>query len=81
MPTASQQRGKTPPSTSVLDMILNHLMVRLQSWSFGESGVLQGPLLVRVDLEVFSRVPSMGQIEEFNHLIECKQITDVKLNC
>ena len=38
-PTASLQRGKTPP-TSVLDMTLNNLMVRFQQcWSFGECGV------------------------------------------
>ena len=33
-------RGVRPPLTSVLDMILNNLMVRLQKrWSFGECGV------------------------------------------
>ena len=38
MPIASLQRGKTL-STSVLDMALSHLMVRLLYWSFGKSGV------------------------------------------
>ena len=36
--TTSLQRGNTPPK-SVLDMTLNNLMVRLQSWKFGECGV------------------------------------------
>ena len=36
--TASLQRNKTP-SMSVLDMTLNNLMVRPQSWSFGECRV------------------------------------------
>ena len=33
-PTVSLQRGKTPTSTSVLDMVQNDLMMRIQSWSF-----------------------------------------------
>ena len=38
-PTASLQRGNTPP-TSVLHMTLNNLMVRFQQYcSFGECGV------------------------------------------
>ena len=36
--TAPLQRGKTPPA-SVLNMTLNHLMVRLQPWSSGKSRV------------------------------------------
>ena len=36
---ASLERSKTPFPTSVLDMILSHLMVRLQPWSFGEYGI------------------------------------------
>ena len=35
-PTASSQRGKTPPSTSALGVTLNHLMVRIHAWCFGE---------------------------------------------
>ena len=33
------RRIRPPPTTSVLDMILNNLIVRLQSWSFREYGV------------------------------------------
>ena len=53
-PTVSLQRGKTtPPSTSVLDMTLNQLMVRLQSWSSGAYRVLLHCLYFQVhsDLE------------------------------
>ena len=35
-PTAFLPRGKTPPPTSVLDITLNNLMMRLQYWSFEE---------------------------------------------
>ena len=38
-PTASLQGDKTPTPTNVLDMKINHLMVRLQPWSFEEYGV------------------------------------------
>ena len=38
IPTASLKRGKTSPC-SVLDMIVNNLMARLQSWRFGECRV------------------------------------------
>ena len=61
-------RGGKAPSTSVLDMTLNNLMVRFQwYWSFGECGaplhchrsqVHSGFRLVAPD-----RVLSMGQIE------------------
>ena len=27
------------------------------------------------------RVPSMGQIELFDHLTLCKQVSEIKLNC
>ena len=40
MLTASLQRSKTPlPPTIILDMTLNNLMVRLQSWNSGECEV------------------------------------------
>ena len=37
--SAFLKRGKTQTPTSVLAMILNHLMARLQPWSFVECGV------------------------------------------
>ena len=57
------------------------LMVRLQLWGIGSTSslpLLPGSLLTEV--VVPDRVLSMGQIELFDHLIVCKQITDVKLN-
>ena len=39
--------------------------------------LLPGPLWSRVEIPV--RVPSMGQIELFDHLTVRKQMTDVKL--
>ena len=41
--------------------------------------LIPGPLWSGVVESV--RVPSIGQIELFEHLTECKQITDFKLNC
>ena len=61
-----------------------HLMVRLQSWSFGECGVLLHCHYSQVhslEMVVLVRVRSMGQIEMFNHFTVSKQMTDVKLNC
>ena len=40
--------------------------------------LLPGPLLSGV--EVLVSIPSIGQIELFNHLTMCKQMTDVKLS-
>ena len=60
-------------------MTLNSLMVRLQSRSSEECGL---PLHCHYS-EVHSggvapdRVLSMGQIELFDHLTVCKQMTDV----
>ena len=60
-PTASLQRGKTLP-TSVLDMILNNLMLELwEMWSTPSSPSLPGPLWPGVVTP--DRVLFMGQIE------------------
>ena len=62
MPTASLQRGITPPPTCILNLNLKHLMPRLQLWNFGKCGVLTllpGPLWSGVQV----RVPSTSQIE------------------
>ena len=72
--------------TSVMDMILNNLLVKLEyCWSFGQYRVplycssLPGPLQPRmVDFEM---VLSMGQIELFDIYTEFKQVTYAKLNC
>ena len=62
MPIASLQRAKNPYSNECPGYDTKmHLMVRQQSWSFGEWGV---PGVV-----IPVRVPSMGQIELFNHLL------------
>ena len=61
-----------------------HLMARLQLWSFGECELSlhyhycqdNWPKMV-----ISVRVPSMDQIELFNHLNVYKHMTDVKLNC
>ena len=84
-PTESLLMGKDTPLTSVLNMTLNHLMVRFQTWGFGECGVpLQCPYS-----QVHSdpvRIPFMGQIEIFNHCVYLKtfnsaqKITTVELN-
>ena len=75
MSIASLQRSKSLPMT-VLDMTLNHLMTRLQSWSFGECGVLLYSQYSQVHwswVVVPVRISSMGQIELFNHLTMCKK--------
>ena len=67
---------------SVLNMILNHLMVRLQSWgmwSITQLPLFLGPLWLGVVVPV--RVSSVGQIVLLNHLTLCKQMTEIKLNC
>ena len=59
-----------------ITMTLSHLIVELwRIWSTCSLPLLLGSFWSRV---VDS---SMDQIELFNHLIMCKQITDVKLNC
>ena len=62
-----------PITISVLDMMLDPLMVRLWFWNFGEYEIpLQCPLQLAVIIPV--RVPCMGQIE-----IVFKQHLTVKL--
>ena len=58
---------------SVLDMALNYILMRLQSWSFGEYGV--------PNHYHYYQVYSMGQIEIFDYLTVCKQMTNAKLSC
>ena len=41
--------------------------------------LLLGPLYPRVVVPV--KVPSMGQVELFNHLTVSKQMTDIKMDC
>ena len=69
---------------SVLDMRLNHLMVKLQPWIFGECGVPlhcncsqvhADPIDPRFISVAPDRVLSMDQIEQ----TVCKQMNDVKL--
>ena len=48
-------------------------------WSTPSLPLIPGPLWPWV--VVTARVPSMGQIDLFDHLNVCKQMTDVKLNC
>ena len=45
-------------------------------WLIPSLSLLLGP--PQPGVAVPDRVPSMGQIELFNHLTECKQITDVE---
>ena len=85
MLTASLQRGKTPflanecfgydtklsdVETPVLDL--------WEMWSILSLLLLPGPLWPIVVVPV--GVPSMDQIELFNYLTECKQMTDIWLN-
>ena len=37
--TSAEEKDPPTATMSVLDMTLNHLIVKLQSWSFGECGV------------------------------------------
>ena len=63
-------------------MTLNHLRMRLQSWSFGGMWSTPSvPLLTGPEVVVPDRVQSMGQEELLNHLTVYKQMTDIKLNC
>ena len=48
-------------------------------WSTLSLLLIQGPF--RLKVVVLVRVSSIGQIELFNHLAVCKQMTNLKLNC
>ena len=55
-------------------------MLRVQTWSFGEYGVL--PYCHNTqDHSETDMVPSMDQIELFDHSSVRKQMTDIYLNC
>ena len=60
------------PPTSVLDMTLNHLMLRLLFWNFKECGV---PLHCHYSQLVPVWISSMGQIEPFNHFYTWNHLT------
>ena len=65
------QKGKTP-TTRVLDVTLNHLMLRVQSWRLGNVEymiILITPRSLRSGVVVPDRVSSICQIEIFNHLL------------
>ena len=64
-------------SASVLDMTLNHLLMRLQPGRFGECGVPFPllPSLLEPNMVAPERVLSMGQIEQTVFI----QMTDVRL--
>ena len=76
--------GKTSPlitTNECPDMTLNHLIVRLQLWSFGKYGapsllLLPGPLWPRV--VVLVRITSTDQAELFNHLLYLKSFNCVQ---
>ena len=72
----------TPLPTSVLDMTLNigeALILKLWGmWNTPSLPLLPGPPSPGV--VAHHKVQSMGQIELFDHLTVCKQMTDVKLN-
>ena len=46
-----------------------------------DDSLLLLPGSIRPKMVLLVRVPSIGQIELFNHLTVCKQMTDGKLNC
>ena len=81
--TTSLARDMTaPPHTSVLDLILNHLMVRLQwCWSFEEYGI---PLYCHYSkvhkVIVPVRIPSRDQIKICSHFLNLKPFNYVQRN-
>ena len=79
MPTAPLFRGESPPPMSVLDMTLNHLMVRLQFWSFRECRI-PNSLPFLPGLLWLVRVSSVSQIELFNHSLYLKPFNYVHTN-
>ena len=65
-PTASLQRGKTPPPNECPDMTSNNLMVMLQSWSLGNAEYLFIANAFRSTqsrVVALDRILSMGQME------------------
>ena len=76
-----RMRVRPVPPMSILDMALNHLMMKLQTWSFEECGVLLYDYYFQVHsrpgMLAGCRVQSMGSIEFFELLTACKQMTDV----
>ena len=60
----------------ILLMKLSHLMVRLQSWSFGKCGVI---LRCHYSL-VHAQSGSIGQIEICNHFLNLKLFNCVQRN-
>ena len=83
MPTASLQKGKSPQQVSWIqhktasDGWASVLMLG-EIWSTPSMPLFPGPLGTGV--VVHTRVPSMGQIELFNHLTVRKQMAEFKLN-
>ena len=76
------KRDNPPPTKSVVDMSLNHLMVRLQFWSFGECAILFIIItlrFIRSGEEAPVRDPSRGQIELFNLLLNLKPFNCVQI--
>ena len=70
-PLRNYRRVRPPSPMIVLDMTLILLMVRLHSWSFGECVVLLHYHYSQVH-SIPVRIPSMSQIELFNHLLYLK---------
>ena len=85
MLTVSLQRDKNPLTNSCPGCNTNasdgeaQVLELWGMWITPSLALLPGPLWLRVVVPV--RVPSMDQIELFNHLTVWKQMTDVKLNC
>ena len=85
MPTESLQRVKIPPPTECLEYDPKPsereapLLELWGVWSTPSLPLLPWPLWPGV--VVLVKVLSMDQIELYDHLTMCKQITDVKLKC
>ena len=77
--TPTQERQDECPRYNVKPSDSEALVLELwEMWSTSLLRLLLGPL--KPGVVVPDRVPSMGQIELFDHLSVCK-ITDIKLNC
>ena len=83
MPTASPKKNKILRKESLsYDTAFDGEASVLElwgMWSISSLSLFQGP--IRTGVVVSVRIPSMGQIELFNHLTVCIQMTDVELNC